>query len=457
MFKLKLSEAAKWMDAKLLGEDQVFQGVSTDTRSLTPGDLFVAIPGERVDGHDLIEEAAAKGAKAALISRPVKASIPLLQVSNTVLALGLLAKHYRQGFAIPFAAVTGSCGKTTVKEMVASIVSVPGASLASQGNLNTEVGVPLTLLKLEPKHQFAVIEMGARKKGDIQYLMSLVDPDVVLINNAGSAHIEIFGSERGIAEAKGEIYSSLKSGGIAVINEDDPHAAYWKGLIKGQKILGFSSSKFADLRCQDLKLAQDHSEFELLTPKGSIPILLNVPGRHNVQNALAASTVAFALGLSLSDIALGLKRFSPVAGRLQLKQGLNGAKLLDDTYNANPVSVKAALAVLASYPGEKIFVMGDMLELGEEAPRLHQAMGEEALALGIQKLFGFGKLTLNAVQAFGPQAQHYPDKTALISELKSYLGPNAIILIKGSRGMRMEEVVQGVLASSSSNRENHPC
>lgn len=454
MFRLKLSEAAQWMDAKLLGSDQVFEGVSTDTRSLNKGNLFVAIKGERVDSHDLLEEAEANGAAAALVDHPVQSTLPLLQVSNTILALGLLAKRYRQGFTIPIAAITGSCGKTSVKEMLASILSVHGPILASEGNLNTEIGVPLSLLRLNPEHRFGVIEMGARKKGDIQYLMGLVSPDVTLITNAGSAHVEIFGSERGIAEAKGEIYTCLKPDGLAVINADDGFADYWKGLLKTQKILTFGLNTPANVTCQNIALTETSSEFELLTSNGSIAIQLKVPGKHNISNALAAASAAEALMVPLSEIAMGLKRFTPVSGRLQFKQGLQGCRLLDDTYNANPASVQAALAVLAAYSGEKIFVMGDMLELGVEAPHLHQLMGETALRLGIQKLFGFGKLTINAVQAFGSQARHYTDKATLISELKPYLESNTTVLIKGSRSMRMEEVVQALLES---NREKNPC
>lgn len=480
--EFSLQQAANWMQATLFGiqkgQDLLFTGLSTDSRALRAGHLFVAIKGERVDGHQFLAEVQAKGAVAAIVEKAqTDISLPQLIVDNPVLALGRFAQSYRQGFSLPLAAVTGSCGKTTVKEMIASILSMGSegseAYLASQGNLNTEVGLPLTLLRLKPEHRLAVIEMGARQKGDIRYLMSLAQPDVTLITNAGVAHLEVFGSERGIAEAKGEIFAHLKQNGTAVINGDDPNAEYWQSLLKGQKLIRFGlGSKEFDFTCKDFQETFEGCQFELLTPKGNRKIVLKAFGQHSVSNALAAAATAFALGCSLDEIVLGLEKFQPVSGRLQLKPGIEGSKIMDDTYNANPVSVKAALAVLAgagsksaghSDQANKIFVMGDMLELGPNAAAQHREIGEEARRLGIDKMYGFGPLTNGAIEAFGTGGKHYSDKATLIQELinqEKAQFANTRILVKGSRGMRMEEVVQALVLADTmieSDREKNPC
>lgn len=462
MIELKLSTAADWMNAKLLGEDCVFedcvfQGVSTDTRAVQKGNLFVAIKGEKVDAHHFLAEAKANGAVAAIVEDyQADVALPQLQVENSIMALGQLSKKYRQGFSLPLAAVTGSCGKTTVKEMLASILSLGGPILASQGNLNTEVGLPLTLLRLSSQQLCGVVEMGARKKGDIRYLMSLAQPDVTLITNAGVAHLEIFGSERGIAEAKGEIFSSLKPTGTAVINIDDENAGYWRNLLTTQRIVSFAlqaknraATSPIDFYAENTLETPDATEFDLHTPIGTRKIHLKAFGKHSVSNALAAAAVAYALGISLGDIVAGLEKFLPVTGRLQIKQGKEGLKIIDDTYNANPVSVKAALAVLANSKEKKIFVMGDMLELGANAAELHKQMGEAALALGIDTMYGIGNLTKEAIKAFGAKAKHYADKASLIQALQTeelLNEGNKTILVKGSRGMRMEEIVQALLS-----------
>lgn len=461
---LTLSTIAPWMKAQLIGEDQSFTGISIDSRSVSEGNLFIAIKGETVDGHDFIEQAQARGAVAAVVSREVKTKLPLLKVEDSVLALGQLAKQFRNQFSLPMAAVTGSCGKTTIKEMIASILSTAGETLASTGNLNTDIGVPLTLMRLLPEHQYAVIEMGARKPGDIATLMQIASPDVTLITNAGVAHLEIFGSRQGIAKAKGEIFKGLKPSGTAVINVDDPNATYWKSLLTTQKLITFglkndvktdSAEPRPDVTCAELIQTENFSTFNLITKQGTIPIKLQAPGKHNVSNALGAAAVAMALGLPLDNIAKGLANFTPVSGRLQFKRGTCGATLLDDTYNANPVSVKAALNVLANFPGEQIFVMGDMLELGPDTVELHREIGTEAKKLGIHKMFGIGSLTENATKAFGLQAKHFSDKKTLIEALHPLLNKTTTVLIKGSRGMRMEEIVKSLLASET--RENNLC
>lgn len=467
MIELKLSTVAHWMKAELFGKDQIFKGISIDSRNVQPGNLFVAIRGENVDAHRFLDEVQAKGAVAAIVDHYQENSpLTQLKVKDTVLALGELAHHYRQQFTLPLAAVTGSCGKTTVKEMLASILSVQGSILASKGNLNTEVGLPLTLLQLDKEQRFGVVEMGARKKGDIRYLMSLAEPDVTLITNAGVAHLEIFGSERGIAEAKGEIFACLKPQGTAVINNDDQNAQYWKSLLTTQKILTFSlkSNEYADFACKDLHETAEGCQFVLLTPEGNSKISLKAFGEHSVSNALAAAATAYALGIPMNEMIIGLEKFTPVSGRLQLKTGISGCKILDDTYNANPVSVKAALAVLANNDKDKdkkIFVMGDMLELGHNALELHREMGIEAKRLGIDTMYGVGTLTLEAIKAFGLNAKHFPDKASLIQALQTEetdLG-NSRILIKGSRGMKMEEIVKAMVktGASETEREKNPC
>lgn len=480
MIELKLSTVADWMQATFYGKDQSFKGICIDSRSVQAGNIFVAIKGEKVDGHQFLEQVKTHGAVAAIVDAyQANVDLPQLKVENTVLALGRLSHQYRQGFSLPLAAVTGSSGKTTVKEMLASILSVSGPILASQGNLNTDVGLPLTLLGLSPEQRYGVVEMGARHKGDIRYLMSLAEPDVTLITNAGVAHIEIFGSERGIAEAKGEIYSGLKPNGTAVINLDDSNADYWKSLLTTQKIVTFAldAGRFPgglspDFSCINWLEKADGSDFELVSKEGKRKIALKAFGKHSVSNALAAAATAYALGIPMDEIVIGLEKFVPVAGRLQLKRGIEGSKIIDDTYNANPASVKAALAVLAfsDHKDEKdknarssgsslkkIFVMGDMLELGVNGAELHREIGAEAKKLGIDKLYGIGNLTLEAIKGFGAGATHFNDKSSLIKHLKEERDlQHCKILVKGSRGMRMEEIVQAMIeidTNSGSNSE----
>jgi len=457
MSNLTLPFIAKAMNAELIADDTnvVCTGVNTDSRKITKGDLFIAISGAKVDGHDYIIEAETKGAAAVVVDRKVKTKLPMLLVSNTLEALGKLGKAYREQFQLPIIALTGSCGKTTVKEMIASILMMNGPTLFTQGNLNTEVGVPLTLLGLTSEHQTAVIEMGARKKNDIAYLMNLTSPAVTLITNAGVAHLEIFGREHGIAEAKGEIFSCLSEKGTAVINRDDIHADYWQSLLnKGQKVITFGLDPKASITAMDIIMEANFSQFKLVTDIGMIAIQLSAPGKHNILNALSATAAARALNVPLEIIKKGLESFSPVSGRLQLKTGLEGCSIIDDTYNANPISVRAALSVLAMRSHEKIFVMGDMFELGPDALSLHRQIGVEAKTLGIHKLYGVGTMTEAAVQSFGTNATHYPDKASLIDALTKTLNSNTTVLIKGSRGMRMEEVV---LALTTHSQEKASC
>lgn len=462
MSKLTLTQAALFMEATLYNEniDREINGVQTDSRQINPGDLFVALKGERVDGHDCVKDAESRGAIGIVVNRRVASSLPTLVVPDTLKALGKLGKAYRAQFDIPLIAVTGSCGKTTVKEMIYSILALFGPTLANVGNLNTDVGVPLTLLKLSSEHQQAVIEMGARKMGDIRYLMDLASPKVSLITNAGVAHVEIFGTLKGIAEAKGEIYSQLSSDGIAVINRDDPNANDWKSLLKGQKLITFgtlsnNNLSSIDITCKNQKLNDNSSDFILITDIGEVEIHLPMPGEHSIQNALAAAACARALDVPLTCIKAGLEKFKAATGRLQNKNGLQGARIIDDTYNANPVSMLAALKVLSGTQGKKIFVMGDMFELGQTSMDGHQQMGISAKNLNIDKLFGIGEATKAAVEAFGDKkkATHYVDKAALIEALKKELDANTVVLVKGSRGMRMEEIVFAIEAPQNLKKQ----
>lgn len=470
MKDIRLTEAAQWMHAKFAGEDKPITGVAIDSRALSENELFFALIGERSNGHDFIEEATRKRAAGVVVSQTVNSELPQLYVEDTCRALGNLARGYRKQFNLPMAAITGSYGKTTVKEMLARILAVEGPVLATQGNLNTGIGVPLTLVRLTPEHRFAVIEMGARKKGDIRYLMELANPTVALINNAGIAHIEIFGSENDVRNAKGELYAGLREDGIAVLNAEDPHLSYWQSLLRGQTVFTFGFGTTADLRISGVQSSNQDSHFKLHYQDQTLPIKLQALGEHNVRNSLAAAATALAMGASLHAVQEGLQLFTPVTGRLQFKKGnLNiniNINIIDDTYNANPVSMRAALAVLASQPDEKWFVMGDMLELGEHAETWHGDIGEEAKRLGVHRMFGIGKLTKNAIVAFGSNGKHYNDKSTLISELinqiqdlQKELHKNVTVLIKGSRGMRMEEVVAALqnVDGTQVSKENRVC
>jgi len=421
--------------------------IKTDSRAVMPGDLFIAIPGAKVDGHDYIAEAASKGAIGAVISRPIETSLPTLLVPDTVLALGMAAKAYRAQFSLPVMALTGSCGKTTVKEMTAFILMEGGSTLFTQGNYNTEVGVPITLLQLQASHQRAVIELGARKKGNISYLMDLVKPDIALITNVGVAHLEAFGSSREIAIAKGEIFECLSENGIAIINNDDKEASYWKSLLKPtQTLITFGLDHEADVMAKNIRLEAAFSEFDCVLKGENFKVRLPVAGKHNVQNAIAAIAAASAFGISQSFMQRGLERFVTVSGRLQHKAGKNGAIIIDDTYNANPVSMRAALAVLSKQRGHKLFIMGDMVELGSETEKLHGEIGKDAKLQGIDELLAVGNLSKNAVLQFGAGAKHFQDKDSLVSYALQALNDKTTVLIKGSRSMRMEEVVQKLLA-----------
>jgi len=442
---MRLSEAAAAIQGQVLGQDVVFTGVSTDSRSLQAGDLFVALRGEKFDGHAYAQECLDKGAAAVMLDEKASTDVsPALQVADTRLGLGQLAAHWRSKFNIPFAAITGSNGKTTVKEMLASILRVAAGDgvsvLSTQGNLNNDIGLPLTLLRLRQEHQFAVVEMGMNHEGEISYLTRLARPSVALINNATLAHLGGLGSVEAIARAKGEIFEGLAEGGIAVINADDAFADFWRKLAAPRKLMTFGLDNKADVSAS-YKLNPDHSELTLQTPQGAIEIVLPIAGRHNVSNALAAAAVALAMQISLSVIAQGVQAYGGVKGRLQHKPGFNGALVIDDTYNANPASMKAAIDVLAARTGSRLLVLGDMGELGDDAQSFHAEIGSYARQAGMDGLYTLGDLSREMNTAFGAQARHFETPEELAADLKRRMNQSTTVLVKGSRFMRMERVV----------------
>lgn len=458
MSLMRLSEAARAIPAELRGEDRAFDAVSTDTRALVPQALFVALKGERFDGHDFVARAADAGAAAAMVEdsgfriQDSAKSLPLLLVKNTRLALGTLSAYWRNKFSMPLVALTGSNGKTTVKEMLASILreavlaesriqNPESCVLATRGNLNNDIGVPLTLLELGPGHRYAVVEMGMNHAGEIRYLTRLAAPDVALVNNAGPAHFEFFGSVEAIARAKGEIFEGLQPGGTAVINADDRHAGLWRSLAGDRRVVEFGLSHPATVSAR-YALRYLESEIVVRTPHGEAQAVLRAPGLHNVRNALAASAAATALEVPAPAIARGLAGYAGIRGRLQKKAALHGATLIDDTYNANPESVRAAVAVLAQAPGRRLLVLGDMGELGAGTAQMHAEVGRFARESGVERLLTLGEHAAHAAHAFGAGGRHFTRIEDLLVEVENALTPDVVVLVKGSRFMQMERVVQ---------------
>jgi len=445
MIAMKLSEACAILHAEMHGADVDIQGVSTDTRSIQSRQLFVALHGLRHDAHDFLGDAAKAGAAAALVDREVAAPLPFIKVADTRLALAQLAAHWRAAFPIPLVAVTGSNGKTTVKEMTASILMQRGNVLATRGNLNNDIGVPLTLFNLGGEHDFAVVEMGANHPGEIAQLCRIARPTVAVITLCAPAHLEGFGSIEGVARAKGEIFAGLSDDGRAVLNADDPYVDLWRKLAGRRPVTTFGLNHDADVSAR--MLASDdpgRTIFTMRTPRGEATVHLPLPGRHNVMNALAASACALAAGVDMEAVCAGLESMRAVAGRLVVGRGLGGACIIDDTYNANPSSMKAAIDVLVGYPGEHWLVLGDMGELGAEAASLHYDVGEYARARGVARLFGLGELSRQAAAGFGSGGRHYAEAGSLIAALRPGLAANVNVLVKGSRAMKMERIVQAL-------------
>jgi UDP-N-acetylmuramoyl-tripeptide--D-alanyl-D-alanine ligase len=448
MIQMRLSEAANILSAGLIGDDVSFRGCSTDTRTLTEGSLFIALRGENYDGHDFVDDAFKQGAVAALVESEVSdTEHPLIVVDNSKWAMGDLASAWRSNFTLPVIAVTGSNGKSTVKEMLASILSQDEEVLSTYGNLNNDIGVPLTLFGLKAEHRFAVIEMGANHPGEISKLTQLTGPDIALITLCAPAHIEGFGSIEGVANAKAEIFSGLSENGVAIINADDSYADLWIEKVADKKRLTFGISNSADVSARDLCLdgATGQTEFTLTTAAAQVTVKLNLAGLHNVHNALSAAACCIALNIPLSKISKGLQLAQAVEGRLQPKSGLNGSRIIDDTYNANPASMEAAIKVLTETSKRSWLVMGDMGELGEMAEDAHKQAGINARISGVKRLYAIGELSRHAVDAFGNGAQHFANRESLIAALKPEIENDLSVLVKGSRAMHMEKIVQSLV------------
>lgn len=446
---MTLSQLADTLHGRVPGDDARFDGVSIDSRAIAAGDLFVALAGPRFDGHEYLDDVAAKGAVAALVQREVPGStLPQLVVADTRLALGQLGALNRAAFTRPVAAITGSSGKTTVKEMLASILRTQGPVLATRGNLNNDLGAPLTLLELAPQHTAAVIELGASRVGEIAYTVGLTRPHVALITNAGTAHVGEFGGPDKIVEAKGEILEGLGEGGKAVLNLDDKAFPIWQARAGQHAVLTFS----LDNAVADFHSSARHSDargcpsFTLHGPEGEVFVQLNLLGTHNVLNALAAAAAAQALGVTLAGIQTGLNAVQPVKGRTVAQLALNGARVIDDTYNANPTSMCAAIDILAGFSGRTVLVLGDIGELGAWAEAGHRQVGEYAVGK-VDALYAVGPLMRHAVTAFGAQGQHFANQADLIAALAAEQGSNTTILIKGSRSAAMENIVVALCGS----------
>ena len=454
MRAMTLGELVAPLQARLVGSDCEFGRVSTDSRSLLGGELFVALCGENFDGHDYLEQVAASGAAAALVSRPREIDLPQLQVGDTQVALGRLGAFNRQLFDGPLVAITGSSGKTTVKNMVRSVLAKRGRTLATEGNLNNEIGVPLTLLRLEPDVEYAVVEMGAAGAGDIAWLCELGRPSIAMLLNAMPAHLQGFGSVDDVAAAKGEIFDGLGQGDFAVINADQPWAAAWRERAGAATVIDFGLASPAAVTASGIRShGAEGVSFSALTPQGDMPLNLALPGVHNVANALAATAAGLSCGLSLAEIREGLEAVQPTPGRLVVSRSPAGAKVIDDCYNANPGSVRAAIDLLADCDGRRTLVLGAMLELGATSDRLHQQTGEYARAAGIDRFWGVGPELQGAVDAFGGGGRWFVDRAAVLVALVGEFSVADTVLIKGSRSIRMEQVLQALLADTRTGED----
>ncbi|KGK01173.1 UDP-N-acetylmuramoyl-tripeptide--D-alanyl-D-alanine ligase [Thalassotalea sp. ND16A] len=476
MIPLSLTELAKVVDGQVrncvptdCADTLIITSVCTDSRQLAKDDLFIALKGPNFDGHRFVEQAASIGCTAALVESEQQLSgqrLPQIVVNDCYQAMGKLAAYVKATLNPKTVAITGSSGKTTVKEMVAAILSRLGTVLATKGNFNNEIGVPLTLLRLEPQHEFAVIELGANHIGEIAYTTGLTKPDVAVINNIAAAHLEGFGDMCGVARAKGEIFEGLGPNGVALYNQDTPYAHKWQWRLENKTVRKFSCENTADVYCTNIRMnGKGCSSFTLNTDLGNIDIDVPVPGKHNVCNAVAAATIALEFGASLTDIQAGLSGMSPVKGRLNLIHLVNDFTLIDDSYNANVESTKAAVELLASYPGRSILVLGDMAELGEEARAYHQEIGEHALHHQVDNLLTLGVLSQSTSAVFEQDGRHFSSRDLLVEHLANLLKDEQqpiTVLVKGSRSARMELVVNDIKgwrenANLQNNNEGSKC
>lgn len=447
-----LVAAATSMHGRLTGTDSIFEGVSIDTRTLQSGELFVALQGPNFDGSDYVQQAGEKGAVAAVVADELDSDLAQITVADTKLALGELGAAWRRDQSAVVVGITGSNGKTTVKELTAACLSQAAPTLATHGNLNNDIGMPLMLTRIEANHRFAVLEMGANHAGEIGYLTGLAEPDVVAITNAGEAHLEGFGSVAGVAKAKGEILRGKSRPGVAILNADDQYFDLWASMADDIEVLSFGIDGQADVRANDIVADGGGSNFELHLRDQHVDVRLEMPGRHNVRNACAAAAIATALGVAPEQIQAALESVRPVAGRLQPLRGLSGSTLFDDSYNANPLSVAAAAEFLATLDGDSWLVLGDMGELGGDAETLHYEVGEKAKAAGVDRLFATGSLSRNATDAFGDGASWFASIDDLIDALRSSVTSDVCLLVKGSRFMRMERIVKALAANDGGAR-----
>ncbi len=446
MKRTPLSLIAHWAGGELHGDDVAIDAVSNDTRALQPGCLYVALRGERFDGHDFAAQAAERGASALLVDRALDIDLPQVVVADTRLALAKIAAGLQQGRAGKVVAITGSNGKTSVKTLVVSILQRAGSTYFNPGNRNNEIGLPLAVIDAPDEADFAVYEMGAGQPGDIAYLTDIARPDVALVNNVAPAHLERMGTLLGVAETKGAIYAALPADGIAVINADDAFAEYFATLAPDRRTIRFGLEASADVTARDVRLGDAGSEFRIVAPQGEADARIALPGRHNVANALAAASLALACGVSLQVIVEGLSAAAPVAGRQVAHALPGGAVLIDDSYNANPGSLAAAIDTLAATGGEAWLVLGDMRELGPEAEALHADAGRRAKAAGIGRLYALGPLSAAAARAFGDGARVFATHAELAGALRGDLAQTpARVLVKGSRGSAMDRIVSALL------------
>lgn len=439
-----LTQAAAMMNGELHGADRSFAGVCTDTRTLKTDELFVALDGPNFRGLDFLPAAEEKHAAAAVIAGTANSALPNISVADTRAALGQLGAAWRQQMPARIVGLTGSNGKTTLKEMIASCLQLQAPTLSTDGNLNNEIGVPLMLSRLSPEHEYAVIEMGANHAGEIAYLTGLVAPHIVALTNAGAAHLEGFGSIEGVAHAKGEILAGSPAPEVAVLNADDRYFGLWQSMAGNSRVLSFAVNNPADVRASNVRPTAQGSAFTLTLPNGAIDIELSLSGPHNALNAAAAAAVAHALDVPLDTIRQGLNQVQPVSGRLRRVQAaVAGTTLFDDSYNANPASVTAAAEFLAAQDGEGWIVLGDMAELGDDAAALHTEVGSALRQAGVARLFATGELTQHAVDGFGHGACWFADIDELVAALETALATErpSNVLVKGSRSARMERVV----------------
>lgn len=439
MIRLQLSELAAALGCPAPDHDVGVEAIVTDSRKVDYGSLFAALPGSQVDGHDFAGAAVRLGAVALLVNRRLDLEVPQLVVDDVLVALGSLAALLRQRLDPVVVGITGSNGKTTVKEMVASILRAEGRVLATQGNYNNELGLPLSIFRLEPSHRFAVLELGASKPGDIAYLAGIAQPDVGLVTNIGPAHLGGFGSVEKVALAKGELYAALPAEGWAIINADEPWVDLWQRNNRAKRVLTFGSKADCDVR-----LAGDPEQPRIVTPEGSFTPELSLPGRHNLFNAASAAAVALSLGIGLDRIRAGLAAVRAAPGRLNFIEAEAGWTVIDDTYNANPASLYWALQVLSGMQGTTWLVLGDMKELGMDSPKMHREVGDSARAMGVNRLFATGPMSEYTVDAFGSGAEHFETREELTAAVLRSLRPGITCLVKGSRSMGMEAVVAAI-------------